>query len=372
MYSDTDIMRAILVATYLLFVAFAAGAASVPQVEIQALDRAITRELGEAKLGSQTLGDLQRLKFRLEQLRDSGQSEALAELQPLDPGAPSPGDIPRLEREAADGARPALRSLALYRLYQNNPEEALKIWRRLGESSPNDLAHQILAAYIELALGEYNAAARHLESAVTLVGTRSGLELSKPIFCDNVAGYRLYVPRQEGGLLPGDNLLLYVEVDGADFHSLPGGEYECRLMFGLKLRNQSGVTLWAEPNYGEYAPVFNGPIRDLHAALTWRVPNDLVPGEYTLLVDAVEDSSKRRGETETTFFVAKRPTNPDPGLGGGRGGMDVNRALQDASKMFPGATPQFQPESYDVDSFKQTDDYRDLLRRRAQFGGTER
>lgn len=335
--------RLLLVLILALAAVTSAAAGTIPQVELQALDRAIKRELSDDKLGSQTLGDLQRLKYRLEQMQVQTRSTALAELEPLDTASAAGDTLSSLEREAESGHRPALRSLALYHLYRNNPEQSLRAWRRMGEANPNDLSYQLLSSYLELALGEYNAARLHLDTAMRLIDSRTGIELSTPVFCENIAGYRLYIPRPKKDLLPGDNTLLYVEIEGADFHPAAEGDYECRLMFGMRLKNESGTTLWAEKDYGEYAPLFNGPIRDLHTALSWRVPNDLQPGVYTLIVEAEEQPSLRRGETSLEFTVARRPTNPEAKLTPDQR-TQANKVLQDANKMFPGATPQYQQQ----------------------------
>jgi hypothetical protein len=370
-------MRKPLAILCILLAAASASAVDIPEVELQALDRAIKRELADDKLGSQTLGDLQRLKYRLDQVRGQSKTGALAELEPLDAASPA-ATLSRLERDAESGSRPALRALALYHLYQNDPESALRAWRRMGEATPGDLAYQLLASYLELALGDHNAARLHLETAGRLINSRTGLELSKPVFSENIAGYRLYAPLPKKDILPGDTTLLYVEIDGADFQPLAEGDYECRIMFGMKLKNEQGGTLWADPNYGEYAPIFNGPIRDLHTALTWRVPNDLQPGLYTLIVEAEEQPSLRRGETSMEFTVAKRPTNPEPKLDAGQR-QQVNKALQDANKMFPGATPQFQnfdtmapgstPRSPMVEQFMQSEEGRTLFQNWEQLKG---
>lgn len=353
-------------ATVLCTACASARAAEIPLPELRALQRAIESGLNNRELGSQTLAELQRLSDRLEKDRDLGDADRIAVLPPLeDVAAASAGgdaDISRLQREAAEGKRSSLRTLALYRLYQNNPEEALRLWDTMGDSNPNDLAYRLMASYLELSLGEYERARSHLDAADRLIGTRSGLGLSTPVFCENIAGYRLYAQRQGKDFMPGDNTLVYVEVEGADFHSIAGGESECRLMFGLRLKNEAGATVWADTTYGEYAPVFNGPIRDLHTALTWRVPNDLTPGVYSLIVEAVEDESKRRGDSSVEFTVARRATNPETRLDESTR-RDVNRALQDAGKMFPGAGQQyFKSDERGVDGLKSTERYYDLLR----------
>ncbi len=350
------IARTIGIACLLFFASFACvstcgsavSAGEVPHAELQALDRAIERELGRPELGSQTLRDLQRLRHRLVNARPGLSPERVVALEPLSPVV-SGDTLDRLEAEAGSGSRSAQRSLALYHLFQNQPDQALQSWRRMGQANRTDVAFLLMSAYMELAVGEHNAAASHLEEASRLIATRTGLELSTPVFATNIAGYRLYEERTGGDLLPGEDTLLYVEVEGADFYDTADGGVECRIMFGISLRNEAGVVVFSEPNYGEYAPFFNGPIRDLHTALTWRVPNNLVSGRYTVRVEAVEQSSKRRGESELEFTVGHRSTNPTPRPGDSLPPA-YNKAIQDAGRAFPGAPLPSLPPNLDAGS----------------------
>ena len=136
--------------------------------------------------------------------------------------------------------------------------------------------------------------------------------------------------------MPGEEVLIYIEVEGAEFAPAPEGGVGCRLMFGLTLKNDHQGTAWHEAKYGEYAPVFEGGIRDLHAALTWRVPNDLQPGRYHLTVQAVEDATKRLGENLISFNVGRRATNPEQRPTAGYGGPDIGRAVNEANRAFQG------------------------------------
>lgn len=333
-------MRKLLVLLLILPSLAAAGEKrdAVSSAELQALDRAISREHNTNELGSQALGDLYRLRRRLESLQQqptTTKSEREASLEPLSRDDSLQSLLNRLQDEAKTGDRAAFRSLALYYLFRNNPEQARVIWQRMGPASTSDLPYQLISAYLELALGEYNSARASLETAQRMIDSRTSLELSKPVFCENVAGYRLYVPRPPKEFLPGDETLIYVEVDGADFHPLPDGYSECRLMFGLKLMNDLGRTLWGEPNYGEYAPAFVGPIRDLHTVLSWRIPNDLEPGLYRLHVETMEQDSKRRGESVVEFNVARKSTNPETRVGSNLP-PGYERTIRDAEKTFPG------------------------------------
>lgn len=365
----------------LLILMLAAAAASageppgtIPQAELQALDRAISRELNSGQLGSQTLGDLRRLKHRLMQMQATAKTERQTALEPPGGDDAPQKQLQRLEAEALVGGRAARRALAFYHLYLNDPEKALAQWRAMGQATDADLPYLIGSAYLELALGEYNAGRGNLEKALRLMDTRTSLALSTPVFCTSIAGYRLYLAREGADVLPGEDVLIYVEVEGAEFTVLPDGDSECRLMFGLTLRNDVQNTVWAESNYGEYAPAFAGPVRDLHTALTWRVPNDLQPGRYHLFIDAVEGLTRRRGESVLAFNVGRRETNPEKRpTGAGTGlpdyGGGANRMLQDAAKNFPGAPTMYLPP----DDLKNRGDYQfEILRNYEQMQRGER
>ncbi|MCL2000205.1 MAG: hypothetical protein FWG74_02105 [Planctomycetes bacterium] len=328
----------------------------IPPAELQALDRAIARELNSGQLGSQTLGDLTRLKNRLLRMSSPGKSEKDAALEPLAGDDTLRSQLERLEAEAGSGGRAAQRSLALFHLFLNDPEKSLAQWRRMGMASEYDVPYLLIAAYLEFALGEYNRGRRSLESALRFVDSRTSLSVASLVFCQTVAGYRMYIPRNPGNFLPGEEALIYIEVEGVDFKVTAEGS-ECRLRFGLQLKDDDQITLWSESNYGEYAPVFAGPVRDLHAVISWRVPNDLSPGRYHLFVEAVEEASKRRGESVIGFNVGRRETNPERRPSGGLDPRGMPQGLIDAQKAFPGAPPMFMepPRLRDEQYYRQFD-----------------
>ena len=323
----------------------------VPPAEMRALDAAIAREVHDRSGSSQTLGDLLKLKNRLanpgKAPAPAGRREALAPLSQDD----SLGALRlRLEAEADGGGRAAVRSLAFFHMFMNEPEKALDQWRRMGKATEYDVSYLLVAAYLEFALGEYGAGRTDLIAAQRLLDSRSGLELSSPVFCSNIMGYRAYIPRRGGDLVPGEDTLIYVEVEGAEFIRTGEGP-SCRLTFGLRLGDAGQATLWAEPAYGEYAPVFSGPIRDLHVALSWRVPNYLDAGRYHLRVEAVDANSKLAGESVLSFNVGRRETE----TGGRRESLSERekKTLRDAEKAFPGSPtppglPGFSRDQFDL------------------------
>jgi hypothetical protein len=307
----------------------------VPPAEMRALDAAIARDLDNRSGSSQTLGDLLKLRNRL---ASRGRTPAPADrrdaLAPLVLEESLETLRARLEAEAANGGRAAVRSLALFHMFTNEPEKAFAQWRRMGKATEYDVSYLLVAAYLEFVLGEYGAGRADLAAAQRLLDSRSSLELSSPVFCTNIMGYRAYVPRERGGLAPGEDTLIYVEVEGAEFVKTAEGP-SCRLTFGLRLRDANQATLWAEPAYGEYAPVFAGPVRDLHVALSWRVPNYLEAGRYHLRVEAVDANSRLAGESVLSFNVERREAE----AGGRRASLSPReeKTLRDAEKAFPGA-----------------------------------
>ncbi|MDR1613059.1 MAG: hypothetical protein LBT97_09805 [Planctomycetota bacterium] len=323
-----------------LWAASARAGEAVPAAEMQALERAIYREINSAQLGSSVLGDLTRLRARLMGFNTTGfpagAGGAASDGQAVE-GDRDRAVLARLEAEAGGGGRAARRSLAMYYLYLNDPEKARGQWRLMGRGSDHDLPYLIMSGYLDLALGEGDKGKAALETALARLDALSPLSLSAPVFCTNIAGYRIYAPRREDPLLPGEDALLYVEIDGAEIRALDAAGSGCNLEFGMKLRDDFQRTVWAEPNYGAYSPLFNGTIRDLHAALAWKVPNNLEAGRYHLLVDVVEGWTKRRAEAVIGFEVGKRPTNPETRPTGGpapdrmpRGFMELRRDLPEA------------------------------------------
>jgi hypothetical protein len=310
------------------------AAAAIPGDELTALDRAINRELNTGSLGSQTLGLLVRLRSRIARFNsppaaatspeESGESLRLALRQ-------------ELEGAVSQGGRGARRDLAFYYLFLNDPEAAREQWNRLGRAGELDLLYPLVSAFIDLTLGERQYAGKNLESTLAVLAASLPLRVSPPVFCQSIAAFRVYAPRPGEPFLPGEDALLYVEIEGARFSDSSEGGSECQLRFGLKLRDDNQGTVWAEPDFGEYAPLFNGPIHDLHAALTWKIPHNLEAGRYHLTVEALERSSNRRGEGVVAFSVAKRPTNPEKGLSASPAALSFPPDAARLGEVFPGA-----------------------------------
>lgn len=272
--------------------------------ELTALKRAISREASSTNYDPQTLADLTRLQAKLIQMNASVGAPAGASAED-----PSRQLLAHLMQAAGKGAgRAERRALAYYYLYLNEPEKAMEQWKLAGSSGQTDLVYPLVSGLLNIVLGELTLARRDLEMTLSSLEARLPLRIGSLVFCRTIAGYREAIPRDPGPLLPGEDVLVYAEVEGAQFQSLAGGGADCELEFSIKILDDEQRTVWAEPNFGVYSPEFMGPIRDLHTALTLRIPNDLAAGRYQLVIDVMEPRSNRRGSAAIGFDVKKRPT----------------------------------------------------------------
>ncbi len=210
-----------------------------------------------------------------------------------------------LARVARDqGDRRARDSLALYYLFLDRPQEAVRLYLDMGPAAPQDIFHPLLTAYAYLRLGAYADAGRYLDRLAPLMRERRPLRVSPPVLCKSVTAYRLYEPLSNATLRPGASSLLYIELDGVSFRPTGDGGSACSLTFGLEVRDEMQNLLWERPDYGDYTHAFQGPVRDMHATVIFRVPSDLPPGRYSVFVHCRDRYSNQSGTGDASFSVA--------------------------------------------------------------------
>lgn len=243
---------------------------------------------------------------------------------------------------------------ARFLLYNGDADKSLKYLLQAKPASQEDIEWPLLATRAYMQLGDYSRAAIFSERVENLLRQRNPLLLSNPIAVSQVTAFRLYQKVESNRFKPSDMLTLYIEISGAKFINSPGGGARCSLEFGLELRDQLQNPLDLNENYGKYDPVYVGEVRDLHATIYYRIPANLDPGEYTLIIYCRDEfNSGVKTQTEFVFNVA----------GGTRLPVPQDQA-QEKARLRAAKIQQkiSQNKAGDLlDSFGTDDDYDDLL-----------
>lgn len=221
-----------------------------------------------------------------------------------------------LERLGNERSRFAQEMLARWHLFRDHPEKAVAILRDLNVNPETDLTWSALMMYSYIRLGDYRRGDQFFEHLGRLMKKRTALRLSPPILADRVTAFRLYEPRKERVLQPGEMLTLYMEMGGVHFARTGEGQYQSRLLFGIDLRDRMQTSVYSDPDFGTYDPVYRGPIQDMHAVIYFRLPHNLEPGRYTLVISATDrqaEGADARDESALELVVGGhgRPVLPD-------------------------------------------------------------
>lgn len=235
--------------------------------------------------------------------------------KPADAAALTDGQIlkeaeRRLERAVDKDDGPALRKrLAAFYLFADAPDKSLETLREMPpvEADEKDLILPMLMARTYLGLGDYAKTSVFLDRVARRIQSRVPLQVSTPILCTGVRGFRLYTPREGGALLPAEDVYLYAELAGVTFRRDPkGDEARFSLHIGLSLRNDFQQEVWSEPDHGDLSESFRGPLRDMHIVVGFRVPHTLTPGRYHLILTCTDKFSGKTGTGDLAFDVGKR------------------------------------------------------------------
>ncbi len=229
-------------------------------------------------------------------------------------------------------ARPARWQLAMFHVLQEDWETALKHLTRMGPASSRDLYHPLLLAYVYLHLMDYRNADQEMQRLETLMQAHRDLQLSRPVLCSAVNAYRIYQPLTGKLVKPGQNILVYVEISGVAFRLSTGNIAGCDLGFGLSIKDEASQVFWAEPDYGNYAPRFRGPVRDMHASISLRIPVHLAPGRYFLVIRCHDRISNKKGECAVGFTIGGagqvHPSKPRASIPGNPNDTTQERKLR--------------------------------------------
>jgi hypothetical protein len=212
-------------------------------------------------------------------------------------------------------SREARLTYARYCLFANKPLEARKELEKTGPADEKDLLYPLLLAYTHILLDDYPRAEKYLRQIELGMVQERELRLSPPVFCSEINAYRLYTPQPDDAFQPGDNTLVYVEVDGTGFRRTETGAAFCDLGFSLCVKDEKQKIVWESPDHGQWRHTYRGPVRDLHVSIWLRFPVDLPPGNYSLFVTCRDHVNNGEGRADTAFTLGNAPrinTPPPP------------------------------------------------------------
>lgn len=276
---------------------------SISADDIAFLDTLAARTMSSGTATPQDIERLQHLRQQLLRLSQSAMAEVTA----------APTDLVKALREKLQqrvvvehASREAREALALFYIFNEQPDEALPILRAMGPASKKDMFQPLLLAYAYLRLGDYAKGQEALKLASSRLRGKQPLVLHPPVLCSSIQGYRLYSPVQPGELQPGGSVLIYVEIENAAF-ARRGDGVRCNLGFGLTLRNHYQEVVWDRVEYGAWEETYRGPVRDLHVMIHFKLPANLTNGRYHLDLVCRDRHTGRHATSFSTFYIGPEP-----------------------------------------------------------------
>lgn len=138
----------------------------------------------------------------------------------------------------------------------------------------------------------------------------SGLDMTEPIACKRITGYKQFEPLEEAVVSRNEKLLIYVEPVGHGFEKLEAG-YRLHLVQDLNVRRKGQKkVLWGRKQIVEYEATSDEPPLRVYLGTTLGVKN-FAPGEYEaelVLHDLVRTGPPAR--RTLAFRIIEQPPAP--------------------------------------------------------------
>lgn len=207
---------------------------------------------------------------------------------------------------AHPGNRTDALRLARFHLFADDPLGAERILRALGPVDERDAQHPLLSAEAAFGLADYQQADYALNLAFQRISQRLPLQVSAPLFCRRINGYRLYEKREDLSLRAGSEVLLYVEVANVAFRSVGKSGMACDIGVAIQILDNNDVEVYRSDDHGEWKETYQGAVRDMHLAIHVRIPGQLLPGNYRLRVICRDRIRQVEGIGEIAFSLANQ------------------------------------------------------------------
>ncbi|MBN2579851.1 MAG: hypothetical protein JXB10_12760 [Pirellulales bacterium] len=144
----------------------------------------------------------------------------------------------------------------------------------------------------------------HLSEALVRLGESAPLVVRNPAFCTAVQSYGCITPFKKYEFTPGQEVLLYAELENFTSQSTPKG-FHTSLQSSYQILDVRGqrVTDHVFTTTEEYCQNYR---RDFYIPYHLRMPSQMTPGRYTLQLTIEDLKSKKVGQA-TLEFTIKNP-----------------------------------------------------------------
>ncbi|NUQ65105.1 MAG: hypothetical protein HUU20_21785 [Pirellulales bacterium] len=143
----------------------------------------------------------------------------------------------------------------------------------------------------------------HLTEAIARLGETSPLVVRNLAFVTDIQGFGSYKKFSEYQFTPGQEVLLYAEVENFNSESTPKG-YKTTLRFGYQIFDSRGQRV-AEREFTDEDDCLNMR-RDFYIGCRFHIPTRIYDGKHTLQLTVEDLHSQKIGQSSIEFTVAER------------------------------------------------------------------
>jgi hypothetical protein len=166
-----------------------------------------------------------------------------------------------------------------------------------------------LAAYLDVervpdATRRASEAALHLRDAAARLGEQAGLQLRNLAFCSEVSSFGVYKKFDSLEFAPGQQLLLYVEVENFKSDQTDKG-FHTALKTSYQVLDSRGARV-AEQEFAATEEYCQNPRRDYFLRYFIFVPKRIYNGKYTLQLTVEDAKSQKIGQSSIEFTVKEK------------------------------------------------------------------
>lgn len=207
--------------------------------------------------------------------------------------------------------------LGLLRLAADRRDEALRASATLAGSAQSYWSSQLyaLSTFLETQRGDGEPsrlaeAAQHLRAAAGELAEMAPLVVRNPHFCTEVSSYGVFKPFDKYTFRPGQEVLLYCEIENFKSESLPEGQHTAMSARYRILDSQGREASAGE--LGRTEETCRNVRRDYFLRYFLTLPDHLYDGKYTLHL-TVEDLTAKKFAQATIDLTIDRGTKPTGG-----------------------------------------------------------